>query len=214
MFRYLIPVAVLSSLSVPAFADDFPIYRVEANVGWDHVRGKLDYQDSANPGNDFRESRNTDGAVFGGTVGVDVPVATGYVGVEGSVDFSSNKKCEAVFGSDSACFRVKRTIALGARFGMPVNKSVLGYVGAAWVNGRARFSYTGQTNAANDFAYSHARDGWRLSAGAEVRLQGNMFTKIEYRYSDFKNYTVAAGTESASLGFDRHQIVVGAGVRF
>lgn len=188
--------------------------RIEVNAGWDHVRGKLSYSDSAAPENNFSESRNTDGVVFGGTVGVDVPVAGVYVGPEASFDLASNKRCEPVLGSDSACFKVKRNFAVGARVGVPLAHRALFYVGAAYVNGRARVSYTDELDASNNFAVSDNRDGYRLSTGLEFRLKGNFFTKAEYRYSNYNNYSVTSGTERASLGFDRHQVVGGLGVRF
>lgn len=50
--------------------------------------------------------------------------------------------------------------------------------------------------------------------GLEHRLGGNFFAKAEYRYSNYQDYRVSDGVESASLGFDRHQAVGGLGVRF
>ena len=58
------------------------------------------------------------------------------------------------------------------------------------------------------------RKGWQLSTGLEHRLVGNTFVTAEYRYNDYKNYKATYGSESVSLGFSRHQIVTGIGMRF
>lgn len=83
-----------------------------------------------------------------------------------------------------------------------------------YVNGKARVSYVDDLDPANNIAASDTRGGLRVSAGIEQRLSGNVFMKAEYRYSDYKNYKLADGTESVSLGFDRHQAIAALGVRF
>ncbi|KHK89025.1 outer membrane protein [Novosphingobium malaysiense] len=213
--RFLIAVAAGAMLSTPAYAQSFPGARIEANLGWDHLAGKVTYEDSAFPEDNFKLKDNTDGVLYGVTIGYDMKVAERiYLGIEGSADFTDNKKCSEVFGEDRACFKAKRNLAAGVRLGGGLSKSDLVYVGAAYVNGRATISYDDNLDPSNDFSYSDNRDGYRLSAGLEHRVSGNVFTKLEYRYSDYKDYKASAGTESASLGFDRHQVVAGIGARF
>lgn len=214
MVRYLLLAVAGIIMASPACANEFPIGRVEANIGWDHVRGKLSYKDSVVPANDLSDSRSTDGVVFGATVGADFPVAGYYLGVEASADLASNKKCEPILGNDSACFKVKRNFAIGGRAGAPLGKRALAYVGLAYVNGRATVGYTDNLVPTNDFSASDSRDGYRISGGVEYRVKGNMYAKLEYRYSDYGAYKYAAGTESVSIGFTRHQMVGGIGVRF
>lgn len=215
MFKYLmVPVAALA-FTAPVAAKEFPGARIEANVGFDSTRGKISYEDSSDPSNDFSVDESTSGVTYGGTIGYDFQLAgRWYLGIEGSVDFADNKRCEEVFGSDAACFSLKRNLAAGARIGTPLAKTTLFYVGAAYVNGKARVSYTDQIDPSNTIAASDTRDGYRLSAGIEQRISGNVFAKAEYRYSDYKDYEVSDGVESVSLGFDRHQAVVALGVRF
>lgn len=214
MLKFVFPALLAGIVATPAYCESFPMGRAEINVGWDHVRGKLTYRDSAAPENDLSDSRSTNGAVFGGTVGVDVPVNGYYIGAEASFDLASNKRCEAVFGQDSGCFKVKRNFAIGGRFGVPLEHRTLFYVGVAYVNGRGTFSYTDSVDPANNFAVSDNRDGYRLSSGVEYRVTGNIYTKVEYRYANYGNYKLTSGTESLTLGFDRHQVVGGVGVRF
>ncbi|OWQ95121.1 outer membrane protein [Sphingopyxis witflariensis] len=215
MFKYAIAAAVVAVSIAPAQAQDFPGLRVEANVGFDSTRGKLSYKDTAAPEDDFSVGESTSGVTYGGTIGYDAKMSDSiYLGFEVSADFADNKRCEEVFGDDAACFSLKRNLAAGVRIGTAVAKSTLFYVGAAYVNGKARVSYTDELDASNNISDSDARDGYRLSAGIEHRLSGNIFAKAEYRYSDYKDYKLADGTESLALGFSRHQGVVGVGVRF
>lgn len=217
MKAYLCAAIVAIGMAAPAQAQqgDFPNLRIEATAGFDSTRAKVGYEDSGDPTNDFAIDESTSGVTFGGALGYDIPIAPSwYLGIEGSADFADNKRCEEVFGSDAACFSLKRNLAAGVRVGTAVGKSTLFYVGGAYVNGKARASYTDQVDPTNNIAASDTRDGYRLSTGIEQRLGGNFFAKAEYRYSDYKDYSVSDGVESVSLGFDRHQAVVGLGVRF
>ena len=215
MIKYMFAAALAAISIVPAQAQDFPNLRVEANVGFDSSRGKLSYKDSADATNDFSVDESTNGVTFGGTIGYDVQLAPRwYLGIEGSADFADNKKCEEVFGSDAACFSLKRNLAAGLRIGTALGRTTLFYVGGTYVNGKARVSYTDKVDPTNNIGASDTRDGYRISTGLEQRLGGNFFAKAEYRYSDYKDYKLAEGTESIALGFDRHQVVAGLGVRF
>ena len=213
----ILPFVALATIATPAVAQDqrFPGFRVEANVGWDSARGSLDYEDAAFPADNFTLKDHSNGALFGGTVGYDLPVGDGqYVGIEASYDIADNKRCEEVFGSDEACLSIKRNWSIGGRFGTRVARTVLCYVGGAYIDGRARVSYEDQIDPTNNFSEAENRKGWQLSAGFEHRLVGNTFVTGEYRYNDYKNYKLTDGTESLSLGFSRHQVVAGVGMRF
>jgi outer membrane immunogenic protein len=214
-YAILLPLAVTFA-AVPAQAqnEDFPMWRVEANVGYDRVEGELTYSDSANPGDDFSESESTDGLAYGATVGVDVPVGNIYLGVEAGIDFASNSRCTEVFGDDAACFDVERNFFAGGRVGFPLGKKALAYVGAAYVNGKAEISYEDELDPTNNLSLSDTQDGYRLSAGIEARVTGQIFAKAEYRYSDYGDFSASDGTQRASLGFDRHQVMTGIGLRF
>jgi outer membrane immunogenic protein len=213
--RVLIATALIFGVATPACAQNFPHFRIEANVGFDSTRGEVSYRDATNPANDFKAHKAIDGVVFGGTIGYDVKVNDVlYVGVEGGVDFADNKRCLEVFGSDAACFSVKRNLAAGVRIGTPLSKASLFYVGAAYVNGKARVSYRDDIDPTNDFAFSDKRDGYRVSAGVEQRITGRFFAKAEYRYSDYSKYHGSVSTGDGTLAFDRHQVVGGVGVRF
>jgi outer membrane immunogenic protein len=213
MKRYLSLVAAIAA-ATPAAAQEFPGFRIEANIGWDHVNATLDYEDSDFPEDNFRESGNTDGMLLGGTIGYDLPVGPVYLGIEGSFDIPINKRCETLYGYDEACFKPHANLAVGGRIGVPLSKRALLYAGAAYVTGKAEVTYEDEIDPSYDFSYDDWRDGMRFSGGAEVRLIDNWFTKVEYRYTDYDDYKYAFDSERVSLGFERHQIVTGIGVRY
>jgi outer membrane immunogenic protein len=205
------PIVVAS----PAFAEGFTGPRIEAHAGYDHVTAKLKYEDTAFPDDNVTAKGSTNGILYGVGIGYDYPVGDSWIlGVEANFDLANNDRCEEVFGDDAACFKVKRDLSVGARVGTALGKSTLFYVGAAYVNGKAKVSYTDDLDPTNNFAFSDTRGGWRASAGIEMAFAGKAYAKAEYRYTHYSRYEVEAGTESVSLGFDRHQVLAGLGVRF
>lgn len=206
--------AVLAIVTTPAIAQDarFPGFHVDAVVGYDHTSAKVTYEDTAFPANNFEVEEDTNGVVYGIGAGYDFRITEGgYFGVEAGYEFSDNERCEEVFGGDEACFSLKRNLHVGVRGGTRLNARTLAFAGIAYINGKGRASYADPTS---DFTSSDDRNGFRLSAGLEHRLVRNFFGKIEYRYSNYDNYTEEVGTETASLGFDRNQLVIGVGARF
>lgn len=199
----------------PALADGFTGARVEAHAGYENVTAKLKYEDTAFPDDNVTAKESTNGILYGIGVGYDFPVGESWIlGVEANFDLADNDRCEEVFGDDAACFKVKRDLSVGARLGAVMSKSTMFYVGAAYVNGKAKISYTDDLDPTNDFSFSDTRGGWRLSTGLEVALTSKAYAKVEYRYSHYSRYKASAGTESLSLGFDRHQVLAGVGMRF
>ncbi len=215
MLKYLATLSIAALVSTPAMAQNAGGARVEFTAGYDNTSGKISYADSADSTGDFSESESSSGAAFGGTIGYDLGISSkAFVGVEGSIDLASNKRCGEIFGNDSACFSVKRSYAIGGRIGAYVAETARLYVGAAYANGKARVSYVDELDAANNFSLSDSRGGVRFSGGIEAQIAGNFYTKAEYRYTNYKDYKVSEGTEKVSLGFDRHQVLAGFGVRF
>ena len=207
---------VAATISAPVHAQEhrFPGFHLEAVGGFDAVRGTASYEDTALPADNFAITETTSGAIYGVNGGVDVRVGdSGYVGVEGGYEFTSNSACEAS-GTESACFALKRNMFAGVRAGTPLTKRDLFYVGGAYVNSKAKFSYTDTAAPADNFSISENRGGWRVSVGVEHRLVGNAFAKLEYRYTDYADYVAQSGTETYRLGFSRHQGVAGIGARF
>ncbi|MAZ16246.1 MAG: hypothetical protein CL535_07925 [Ahrensia sp.] len=61
---------------------------------------------------------------------------------------------------------------------------------------------------------SNTHVGWTVGAGAEALLTDKVFSRLEYRYSDYgsKDYTLDTGTVSS--GFSEHSVTAGIGVKF
>lgn len=128
--------------------------------------------------NDVKNARDTDDVTYGAVVGIDAPVGDSFiVGVEAGADNIADRD---------------RTIGVSARVGARLSDSVLAYAKAGYVNFKA-IDFSGRDK---------ALDGLRVGGGLEFALNDTLFTKVEYRYSDF------------SHGVGVHGGVVGLGVRF
>ena len=162
---------------------DFSGPRAEAVFGWDH--------------SDKATSREINGLVYGGAIGYDWQHGNMVFGVEGEITGSTIKD-EINRGADySLSGSIGRDLYAGGRVGLAVGAGTLLYAKGGYTNVGGRFAlrspllnYDGEGN----------EGGWRVGAGAEVRLAGKTYLKSEYRYSDY--------------GSSRHQVVTGLGIRF
>lgn len=113
--------------------------------------------------NDVQNARDTDNITYGAVVGIDAPLGDRFiVGVEAD---TSN-----VFDRD-------RTYGASVRLGAVVAPDLLIYGKAGYANFRAI-----------DFSNrDKALSGLRVGGGLEYNLSRNLFTGVEYRYTDFQN---------------------------
>jgi outer membrane immunogenic protein len=180
----------LTTLSVglaaaPAFAQGF---RIEAHGGWDRASS---------------EGVGDNGVLYGVGAGYDVALGRGlFAGIEANADFSTMKECtaDAIAAGDLLCVRAGRDLSAGVRFGAEVAPGSRIYALAGYTNARFRLDYTPAGGATT--RDSANLDGLRLGAGFEQALGQGLYTKLEYRYSNYE-----AGT-------DRHQGGGGRGCRF
>lgn len=96
---------------------------------------------------------------------------------------------KVVVGAEATAANVfdRADLGLGARLGYVLNENVLGYVRGGYTNldlGRRSI------------------DGLTVGGGLEVNVSGPVYTKVEYRYTDFER------------GLGRHGGLVGVGIRF
>ena len=96
---------------------------------------------------------------------------------------------KVVVGAEATAANVfdRADLGLGARLGYVLNENVLGYVRGGYTNldlGRRSI------------------DGLTVGGGLEVNVSGPVYTKVEYRYTDFER------------GVGRHGGLVGVGIRF
>lgn len=206
--KKLLCAAVLAAcVSSPALADAPSGARIEAHVGWDRPGAELDYDDGVDQ---FSVSGHDDGLLYGGEIGYDHAVGAMSLGIYAGLDMSDAKRCEEVFGDDAACLKIKRNITAGVRAGGMMGNWAMLYVKGGYSNGRARVSYQDFIDPTNNDSLSKSRGGWHLGAGLETALGSNAYAKVEYVYTDYKNFSDGV----TSLGFDRSQIIGGIGFRF
>ena len=206
--------------AAPAQAQDgrvpFTGPRIEAIVGYDHLRSGSSVD--ADNTRDLKQS--IDGVTYGAGVGFDAALGERVrAGAEAEISDSTakwdnNNGVPNVFnlGRVSA----DRDIYVGGRLGYVTSPRTMVYVKGGYTN--TRFGLEG-TNGTISRDQRLDTDGFRVGAGVEHQLSGNAFVKAEYRYSNYsKGEFDFNGTTPDSSRFhidtDRHQVVVGAGLRF
>lgn len=192
MRKLILAALSASALATPALAQDanFSGPRAEAIVGWDHVS-----DDSASNG-------SRDGVVYGGQLGYDYQTGNTVFGIEGEVTGASTKDTAngVLVAGDRLKVSAGRDFYVGGRVGFVAGSRALIYAKGGYTNARFNSEYTSTTGTIEDH---DTLDGWRLGAGAELKLTDKAYLKSEYRYS---NYGDVGGT--------RHQVVGGVGIRF
>ncbi|MDT8758991.1 porin family protein [Sphingomonas psychrotolerans] len=197
MRKLILAALAASAAATPAFAQDatFTGPRAEAIVGWDHVS-----DDSISNG-------SRDGVVYGGQLGYDYQAGKAVFGVEGEVTGATTK--DEAFGVLAAGDRLKvsagRDLYVGGRIGFVAGSRALIYAKGGYTNARFNTEYNADANSA--IKEHDTVDGWRLGAGAEVKLNDKVYLKGEYRYSKYDS-------DSSGVDAKRHQVLGGVGVRF
>ncbi|MDF7777462.1 outer membrane beta-barrel protein [Sphingomonas sp. AOB5] len=189
-----------TALATPAFAQDadapFTGPRAEGVIGWDRVDDGT-----------INGANGTDGVVFGGAVGYDFQVGGAVLGFEGEATGATTKETESnvLVVGDQLRVRAGRDLYVGGRVGFTVGENTLLYAKGGYTNARIETRYT---SGATTVETGDNVDGWRLGAGAEIKLGGNLYVKGEYRYSRYDD------TNGTGIDLKRHQVVGGVGIRF
>ncbi|WP_435417284.1 outer membrane beta-barrel protein [Parerythrobacter aurantius] len=197
--------------------DDSPFtgFRAQGVVGYDTTKAGSSVDDDANVDND----QSAEGVVYGAAVGYDIDLGGVVIGPEAEYTWSSastefeNGDFEGFgFGNVSA----DRDLYVGARIGTRIGDEALAYVKGGYTNAKYNIrSSDGTTTFDEDYDV----DGWRLGAGVEYAINQNMFVSGEYRYSNYSEAEVdfdgtLPDSERFNVDLDRHQLMVGLGVRF
>ncbi|HYG47700.1 MAG TPA: porin family protein [Allosphingosinicella sp.] len=191
MVKYIAAALLAGSLAVPAYAQEaepFSGVKVEGLVGYDTTDV---------------EGTDADGLAYGLGVGFDKQSGKMVFGIEGEATESELAECVdgVVVPADTLCARVGRDLYAGGRIGAVLGSRTLLYAKAGYTNARVKTVYdTGVVG--TEVRESENLDGVRVGAGLEFAFGGSAFAKAEYRYSNYEQ------------GFDRHQGLVGVGLRF
>jgi outer membrane immunogenic protein len=194
---------VLAALAASAFAapavaqdDSFTGLRAEGVVGYDRV-GDGTGQDAG----------TSDGVSYGGAIGYDVQAGGAVFGVEGELTGSTtDTRADSLLAAgDRLTVDMGRDLYVGGRIGGVVGSGTLLYAKGGYTNARVDTEYRTATTTTR---VGENMDGFRVGAGIEKKLGGNMYVKGEYRYS---NYGDLGGYD---IDVDRHQVAAGIGIRF
>lgn len=210
--------ASVMAIATPALAQEESTFtgpRVEAILGYDITKAGSSVDDDLNADND----ESMEGLLYGGAIGYDMNLGGLVVGVEGELtDSTAKTKFEngdfEGFGFGNV--KAGRDLYVGARLGAVVAPNALLYVKGGYTN--ARFNIRSSDGTVT-YREKFDSDGWRAGAGAEVALDNNIYTKLEYRYSNYSKAEIDFGgdlpdSDRFDVDVDRHQIVAGVGVRF
>jgi outer membrane immunogenic protein len=193
-----------SAFAMPALAQSqsqdqsFAGSHVEVITGWDHNRD----------GSALNAS--SDGLAYGGNIGYDIQRGNTVFGVEGEVTGSTARDhaSNLLTAGDTLRTSADRDLYVGGRLGFVASPRTLIYVKAGYTNAAYTTQYTAPSGStAVSLSQRDNLDGWRLGAGAEVKLTDKVFAKAEYRYSNY-------GSTPNGIDPERHQIMTGIGVRF
>jgi outer membrane immunogenic protein len=181
--------AVAAAASAPAFAGDIAGPRVEAVLGWDHVR--------ANPAG--TGSLNSDGFLYGLGLGYDFAVGGKVaLGLDAEISDASTD-FDVTAGTTRARLSAGRDLYVGGRVTGAVSDTFNVYAKVGYTNARFKGSVT--TGTTTTSASGNA-DGIRAGVGAQYMVTSNAYVGAEYRYSNYE------------AGLSRHQLAATIGYRF
>jgi len=209
----------LASASAPAFAQDatptFSGPRVEGVIGYDINKAGSSIDNDTDIPND----QSAEGLMYGVGAGYDFEAGNVVFGPEAEVTWS-NAKTEFEDGDFEGIgvgnVKANRDLYLGVRAGYKVTPSTLVYAKGGYTN--AKFD-TRSSDGTTTYRRDLDTDGWRAGAGVEHQFDNNVYAKVEYRYSNYKEGEVdyrddIPDSQRFDLDLDRHQVVAGVGVRF
>ncbi|MEG3176939.1 outer membrane beta-barrel protein [Sphingomonas sp. RB3P16] len=214
--------ALTLGLAAPAFAQDGPPpSRDDATFTGPRAGVILGYdklQPGRGPNSDIGSDRKADGLTYGGDIGYDAAFHGVVIGVEGEITGSTANVSNAPASAGALGYgRVKegRDLYAGARLGYVVAPKTMIYAKGGYTNARLDLTANdGTTTTGNHYNL----DGYRVGAGVEQKIGNTTYAKVEYRYSNYGDarleYANGANTNNFDVNTDRHQVVVGLGVRF
>lgn len=226
---FLIGAAALGLVGTSAQAQDVSGFRIEGRLGWEQAGAEAvlanPEDDEDETGDEFLVGKDDeDGAAYGVEVGYDMQIGDSFVvGAYGGVDLSDSNICSELVEDDLACAELGRTFTAGVRAGVPIGKNSLIYAKGGYSNGKLDLTYDPDVTDNDDeepgeiAAFSEKRDGYHLGAGAEVGITSSIYAKLEYVYTDYGSDSYLLDEEeeaSVDVQSDRHQVLVGLGLRF
>ncbi|MEE4199121.1 outer membrane protein [Erythrobacter sp.] len=215
----------LGAYATPALANDGNTApsgpRIEAIFGYDRVEVGVDDTE------DF--DANAEDVTYGANIGYDFSRGMISFGVEAEIS-TSNLSDSATFNDvelDGDLYNgVLRLDSnpdyyIGGRLGFGSHDKLV-YIKAGYAMSSIDIDADGTVNGVPDAADADIDlDGLRLGIGFEYGLLENFYMKTEYRFTDysggeveFEGQSFGLDDELDAVNVNRHQVVVGAGLRF
>ena len=196
-----------TAAATPAFAQDV----ADAPFTGPHIEVVGGYDRLGNTGDDSR-----DGFLYGVALGYDVQVGGAIAGIEAEATDSTTTLSESsvLANGDRFDTDTDRDLYIGARLGVVAGKTLI-YAKGGYTNARVETNYKPAGTGTSDTQFATTLDGYRVGAGVEQKFNlfgPSGFVKAEYRYSNYQNADV--GNTDADIDLDRHQALVGVGIRF
>jgi outer membrane immunogenic protein len=183
--KYLLVIAAALGATA-AQAQSFKGPWIEARGGWDHVS---------------EAGTSESGFLYGAAAGYDLAVGgKAFLGLQAGISGSTLDYCDL-----GVCTKAGRDIEALARAGFAVADRTALYALGGHTHGRINFSAAGLSGGVNV-------NGFRLGAGVEQQFGSKTYTKLEYRYTNYGDATLA-GFNLGDAG-DRHQVSASFGIRF
>jgi len=175
MRKLIVPLVLfIVAMASPAIAGGF---RAEVHGGWDRVE------------NDFLGGGES-GVSYGISLGYDFDITEHFfMGIEGGVDDSTTKECFL-----GTCLKAGLDVGGVVRIGYQIQEAKLYAIGG--------YSHAKLTLVDDLGSISEWIDGWRVGIGYELNFASGVYTKIEYRYTNYE------------AGFERQAVIVGVGYQF
>lgn len=208
MRNLLIAALLAGTAATPALAQEsapFTGPHIEALAGYDLLGAGDDDLDDG-----------TDGFLYGVNAGYDFQLGGVIAGIEGEYTDSTTKArgSDLLVTGDRTELRTGRDLYVGGRLGVAAGASTMVYVKGGYTNAKFDINYRDATSVAE---LDLKGDGYRLGAGIEQKFNvfgPSGFVKAEYRYSNYGKLEVSNVNESVETDLDRHQALIGVGVRF
>ncbi len=144
-------------------------------------------------------SDDFDGGRFGGFVGYNWAVSSGFVaGLEADLNYDWN---ENRYGT-ATDVETGLNGGLRARIGYGMDRALL-YAAGGYT--ATNFSVEGPGVNVDETLH-----GWTIGAGVDFAVTDNIFTRVEYRYNDYGDRNILG----VNTNFDQHVVGVSLGVKF
>jgi len=219
--KHLAALVAATMVAAPSAAAGIGGARIEARLGWEQAKAKGAYHlapaDATDEPEIFSARSSKDGLSYGVELGYDALVGSSFIlGAYAGLDLAKAELCGAFGEEDRGCLSRGRTFNIGLRAGIPIGDRAMVYAKGGYSNAKVELSYDSDVADEDNalFMASKTSGGFHVGGGAELSFTANTYGKLEYAYTGFDSYDHIEEDLVAAADTDRHQLLVGLGLRF